>query len=228
MKRHFILLCLTAVLPLVQTAAQIQDRERITVIVSREAKTAADVALIQTWLEGRDTISNKSAYRLYLERKEGFTKILSEEKIPDSDVGFSSLRYSTQPPYRGEPPYYSVVQPIEIIFRDVSRLGDLVSKLISSDVKLMDITFQSSKAKEEESALTEQLIKEAKEKAQILAKASGRKLGKVLWISDTDEDDPRVKTYWDKWDVGMTAPKSTLNPYTLLRKSFKVTFELRD
>lgn len=86
---------------------------------------------------------------------------------------------------KSRPGQWSVNNSIEVVLRDVSRaskLADLLSLSGATNVNGPNFRFDDTSAIEK--TLYEAAMKDAKEKAELIAKASGRKIGKVLSVND--------------------------------------------
>lgn len=90
--------------------------------------------------------------------------------------------YQQEQPRTGE---WRVSNDISIKLRDVDKATDLTSLLTASGAtSVYGPSFTVDDTGQAESGLVEQAIKNAREKAEIMAAASGRKVGKVVKISE--------------------------------------------
>lgn len=80
---------------------------------------------------------------------------------------------------------WTVTNSIQITLRDVDRASNLLDLLNKSGAtNVYGPTFSLESSKEAENKLLQEAIEDAKKKAEVLANASGRKLGKVLSVSE--------------------------------------------
>jgi hypothetical protein len=113
--------------------------------------------------------------------------------IPDEDIKTQSMsiyQQQEQPRYlsSGDPnkvDEWVVNNTIEITLRDVSKTQELVDLLNKSGANnVYGPNFRIEETSDTEKGLVDSAIADAREKAEIIAKAAGRKLGKVVNVSE--------------------------------------------
>lgn len=138
--------------------------------------------------------------------------------------------------YQGEETYYeeerqkrrsgqwTVSNSISIILRDIERasnLADLLSKTGATHVSGPNFSLDETQATEK--SLLEKAINNAKEKGEAIAQASGRKLGKIINVSEGYQT-PSIFRSLEGMEMGGGTP---VEPGTsAIRKTVTVIFEL--
>jgi len=83
---------------------------------------------------------------------------------------------------------YSAIRTFEVTLNSIERVSDLTDFLLNQEVNaIQNIEFLSSKAELLQAQATQQALKNAKEKANVLAKSFGTKVGEVRTISSTQK-----------------------------------------
>jgi hypothetical protein len=155
--------------------------------------------------------------------------------IPEADIQTQSINvyqqqkslYSPSSAIRPvEEGQWVVNNTIEITLRDVLKVNDLVDLLNKSGANnVYGPSFRIEDTKEAEKTLYNDAIADAKEKAVLIAKASGRKLGKVVNVIEGSSSSYGFKA------VPMSdsaAGGAELSPGTsTISKTLTVTFELK-
>lgn len=113
--------------------------------------------------------------------------------VKDSDIKTSS--YTVTPVYQkdergrqlpGKPIMFRVRQQLIVKIRDISRTGGLIDKVMANGANVFDgIRFSSSKIEEHEKEAKIRAAKDAREKAHLIAKSLGVKIGKVLKVNES-------------------------------------------
>ncbi len=112
--------------------------------------------------------------------------------IPDQDVKTQNLSvYQTEEAYyeeevqKGRPGQWRVSNSITITLRNVDRASDLADLLTSSGAtNVSGPNFRVDDTQSAEKSLLEAAIKDAQEKAAVIAQASGAELGKIITVSE--------------------------------------------
>ena len=113
---------------------------------------------------------------------------------------------------------------IEITLRDVdkaSALADLLNK--SGATNVYGPNFSLDDTQESEIVLLEEAINNAREKAEKIAESSGRKLGKIITVSEGEQQASGIFKGLETADGGTPIEPGTETVY----KTVTVTFELR-
>jgi len=122
--------------------------------------------------------------------------------------------------------HWVVNNTIEITLRDVSKVEELVNLLNKSGANnVYGPNFRIEENSNTEKELLQSAIFDAKEKAEIIAKAAGRKLGKVVNVNDgcNNNSYPLYSFKSDGFSDGLTVEPGT----STISKILTVTFELK-
>lgn len=164
-----------------------------TVTVSGEAKSLQKNQ-IASFTAGVDAVNDKKdAAVLEVNTKmEALIKAAKDFGIGLNDIKTQSLNY-----YQNEEMYYDngvqksrkgqwrVSNSIEITLREIDKAGAMADMLAQSGANnVYGPNFRFDDTSEFENSLFEEALKNAKNKAETIATASGRKLGKVISVND--------------------------------------------
>ena len=129
--------------------------------------------------------------------------ILRQERVEEEDIKTTSLNYNTEYDYTNNKRVkvgQRVVQSIQVTVHNLAQSGEKLSSILDKIVSVNNVELQSIDFGLEK---TEDLYKEsralafgkAKEKAEQYANLAGRRLGKVLIITEEHSGDVAVKRY---------------------------------
>ncbi len=167
-----------------------------------EVKIKPDLAYInlQVMSKGKDAKSAQEKNAREMARVE---KILREDfKLEDRDIQTTS--FWLNPDYRYEQNSgkqifvgFTVTHGLSLKIRKIERVGDVLDKMVTKgsedlSVSLNGVNFDTDKRKIYEVQALESAMNNAKERAEALAKFSGRKLKGVLRVSDSQLSAPPV------------------------------------
>jgi uncharacterized protein YggE len=118
------------------------------------------------------------------------TAMLLQAGIAEKDVQTS--RFSVQPVYapqepRAEPRLagYSVSNQLSVKIRQIGKLGEILDRLVAAGATdIGNVVFLVSDPSKATDQAREAAIADARRKAEVYAKASGLRLGRVLWITE--------------------------------------------
>lgn len=164
-----------------------------TVTVSGEAKTTLKNQ-IASFSAGVDAVNDKKdvAVAEVNTKMEALIKAVTEFGIAKEDIQTQNLSY-----YQNEEMYWDngvqksrkgqwrVSNSVEITLREVDKANKLADLLAESGANnVYGPNFQFDDTSEAEKELFDQAIADAREKAEIIAKSSGRNLGKVISVAE--------------------------------------------
>jgi hypothetical protein len=145
--------------------------------------------------------------------------------IPDQDIQTQSVSVNQYQEPRTRIKKWRATNSVEIVLRQVdqaSALTDLLSETSATDVSGPRFTLDDTQQAEVD--LMEAAIDNAREKAEAIAKASDRKLGKVLTVSEGQaRPGPILRTMEAGIGAGAPVEPGTETVY----KTVSVTFELK-
>jgi hypothetical protein len=154
-------------------------------------------------------------------------KAVKDFGTEESDIKTQSLSYYQEPKGGQNPGQWQVNNTIEIVLRDINKATDLADLLAKSGANnVYGPNFMMDDTNEAEKGLYDAAIKDAKDKAESIAKASSRTLGKILSVSDGAGLNV-VYPMYAKLDSGMGGGAVTEPGSTTVYKNLTVTFELK-
>ena len=139
--------------------------------------------------------TNMELYKSLSQTKETILEILNvcnDFGIDDIDIKSSRVNTNkeyTRENYQAEQKFvgYSATQTTQITYRDISKFEELSEKILSLNVtSINQVTFDHSKKTEYKAEADLLALDDAKQSAQKIADRMGVKLGKILYISNTN------------------------------------------
>ncbi|MFA6518358.1 MAG: SIMPL domain-containing protein [Candidatus Shapirobacteria bacterium] len=206
-----------------------------TVTVMGEAKTTVKNQ-IASFNAGVDVLSNtkEEATKEINSKMEALVVAMKGFGIGEADIRTQSLSY-----YQQEEPYWEngvqrykkgqwrVSSSIEVKLREIDRASELAGVLAGSGANnVYGPNFQLDDTTEAEKGLFEEAVKNAKDKAELVATATGRKLGKVLSVSEGGASGGIYPVYGAKMAEGGGGAPMEAGAGTVY-KSVTVVFELK-
>jgi uncharacterized protein len=185
----FLFICSSAI-----TGQTISPENRVVVIGKAEIEIPADRAVFRIKLSFKDAENVKKAFALHKEAEGKLVYFLRDLKIPNENIEYTLINIGKKYSYDDEPDpkktFYVTNQTVYITLDSIKIYADFMLRLISSGFSDVETYFISSKADDFHGQLIEKAIEMATQKAQVMANKAGRKLGKIIRVADTDEDDP--------------------------------------
>ena len=147
--------------------------------------------------------------------------------IAEADIQTQSANvYEQQETDKTKKNNWIVNNTIEITLRDVSKANDLMDLLNKSGANnVYGPSFRIEDTKTAERTLYESAMTDAKERAELIAKASGRKLGKVMNVIEGNSG-VSYPMYAMKAD-GLGGGAELETGTSTISKTLTVTFELK-
>lgn len=171
--------------------------ERIQVTGEAEIELPADQVIFNINLNYKDYDGVKTAFDEHKAAEARLLKFLKELKVPDKNINYTLISFSRQVEFRsdGTPrEYFGTQQNITVRIENLKTYPDFLIRLVNAGFTNVNTGFTSSKAEDFQGALIEKAVAHAKKKAEVMARASGRKLGMVTHVSDTTYPDPVFRT----------------------------------
>jgi len=205
-----------------------------TVTVIGEGKSV-EKNQIASYTAGVEAVNDKkeTAVAEVNQKVEALIKAAKDFGIKDEDIQTQNLSV-----YQGEEMYYDngvqksrkgqwrVNNSVEITLRNIDEAGKLADMLTSSGAtNVWGPNFRMDDTNKMETALFDEAMKNAKEKAEAVAKSSGRKLGKVLSVTEGGTSNVYPIMYATKDAMGGGA--SVEPGSSTVSKSVTVVFELK-
>ena len=174
------------------TVKQNNSQDRFSVVGSGTVYAKADIANIEVGLK---TDTKKTAAEATTESNDKMNKIVNELKklnIEDKDIKTSN--YSLNPVYNWtnvkgqELVGYEVTQTLTLKIRDLNRIGDVIAKTTEQGAnQIGNINFTIDDEFALKNQARELAIGKAKEKAALIAKQSGMKLGAIKSVYENSD-----------------------------------------
>ena len=203
-----------------------QQPEVITVIGEAKSQEKNQIANFSAGVMAENMDKNKaiSEVNTKMDQLVGATKDFG---INAADIKTQSLSYYQEPKGGQNPGQWQVNNTIEIILRDINKASDLADLLAKSGANnVYGPNFMMDDTNRAEKSLYDAAIKDAKDKAESIATASGRKLGKVISVNDGGSNSG-VYPMYAKLDSAMGGGAVTEPGSTTVYKNLTVTFELK-
>lgn len=160
-------------------------------------------------------------------KMESLVKALKDFGIKDVDIKTQNLSYYQEPRGGQNPGMWQVNSSVEIVLREIDKANALTDLISSSGANnVYGPNFSMDDTNLIEKGLYEAAIKDAKDKAESIAMASGRKLGKILSVTDGGTT-TNYPMYAIKADSGMGGGAATEPGSTTVYKNLTVVFELK-
>lgn len=197
--KNCIALFLGCVLPWLAQAQQPGSPCRDCLVVIGEARLElpADQVNLSIQLRYTHPTDAQQAYTAHVAAEQRLAKLLRDFAVSDKDVVYTLLSVQKNvigyDPGREPRQEISTDQRVIIKFRELKRYPDLQLALIGAGFNQFNAVFGSTQAEENKQKAIEKAVEVARSKADIMAKAAGRRLGPVLSIRDTEEIDPYLQ-----------------------------------
>ncbi len=207
-----------------------------TVAVSGEAKKQVANQIAQ-FSAGVNVIKDKreEATTEINSKMTDLTESLKKFGIVEADIKTTSLNYyQNQEEYydngvrKYRPGQWNVSSQVEIKLREIAKANDLAALLASSGANnVYGPNFMLDDTKEEEKELVVEAMTNARDKAEALAKASGRSLGKVISVSESGANTVYPMMYAKADGMGGGGGPSLEPGSGMVYKNLNVVFELK-
>lgn len=161
----------------------------VTVSASATVNAKPDAARIQTGVVTQDATAQAALDA----NTQAMTKVIDGLKslgVEAKDI--QTTNFNVNPRYNhnrdGRPPElvgYQVTNEVNAIIRDLGKLGEILDKVISlGSNQMRGLSFEVSNAEILKDAARTQAVKNARRRAELIAKAAGAELGEVQVIRE--------------------------------------------
>ena len=178
-------------------ANKTNEQDRFSVLGSGTVYAKADIANIQVGLK---TETKKTAAEATTDSTNKMNDIVAQLKklgIEDKDIQTSD--YNLNPVYNytnskgQELVGYEVTQNVNLKIRDLNKIGDVIAQTTAKGAnQIGNISFTIDDEYALKNQARELAIQKAQEKAGLIAKQSGMKLGKVKSVIENSDPNPPV------------------------------------
>lgn len=193
------------------------NQDRFSVAGSGTIYAKADIANIEVGLK---TEAKKTAAEATIESTNKMNDIISELKklnIDEKDIKTSS--YNLNPVYnwtnqKGQELIgYEVLQNLTVKIRDLNKIGEVIAKTTAKGAnQIGNINFTIDDPFSLKNQAREIAIKKAQEKAVMIAKQAGLKLGKVKGVYENSDYLPTTAYSNAKMDMSIGAGGESVSP----------------
>lgn len=209
----------------------ISPDNRIVVLGQASIEVPANQVTFSVSLLSADTISLDKVYEDHRKLEAKIYTLLKELRIPSKDISYSMFSVGKQYNYDTKISYFMGQQHVTFTMDSIQLVPKVQAALIRGGFSQFSSDFTSTELERSKKELLEKAVVVAKEKANILASASNRKIKKIIKIADTDDSDYTFSNYFgDSYAVGASAGGEALTeiPQTVsISTTLKVTFELK-
>jgi len=200
-------------------ANKTNEQDRFAVTGSGTVYAKADIANIEVGLK---TGAKKTASEATLDSTNKMNDIINElKKLSIDEKDIKTTNYNLSPVYnytkdRGQELVgYEVIQNVTLKIRDLSKIGDVIAKTTEKGAnQIGNINFTIDDEFSLKNQARELAIQKAKEKATLIAKQSGMKLGKVKSVSENSDQMPPIMFSYSnaKMDLGAGVSNESIAP----------------
>jgi hypothetical protein len=168
----------------------------ITVTASGQVAVEPDMARISSGVTTQAATASEALSR----NSEAMKKViegLKQAGIEAKDIQTTSLRVEPRytRPREGEAPAidgYSVTNQVEVLARNLDKLGDVLDRLVSLGANEMGgLSFEVSEGESLRDAARKVAVANARRRAELFAAAAGAEVGEVLAIQEGGDIGPR-------------------------------------
>jgi uncharacterized protein len=187
----FLLFCLLA------KAQTTSPENRIVVLGEASINVPADQVKFTVSLESTDSTSIDNVYRKHQAQEEKLVALLKDLQLPAGAISYSLLSLNKQQsPYRQQAvPYFIGRQTIHFTLSTIEKLSEVQARLIKGGFTSFNSHFASTQLEKHQTQVMEKAVEVAREKAKVLAKASGRSIKRIVKVADTEDTDPAFRNY---------------------------------
>lgn len=219
-------------------ANRVNNQDRFSVTGSGTVYAKADIANLQVGLR---TGAKKTAAEATADSTKKMNEIMTELTalgIEEKDIKTSN--YNLNPVYnytndRGQELIgYEVSQNVSVKIRDLSKIGDVISKTTEKGAnQIGNISFTIDDEFELKNEARALAIEKAKEKAALIAEQSGMKLGKITGVYENSNDYQPVMAYSNaKLEMSMQVGDALVAPsiqagQNEVRVEVSLTYEIK-
>ncbi|MFA5023862.1 MAG: SIMPL domain-containing protein [Patescibacteria group bacterium] len=199
-------------------ANKVNNQDRFSVVGTGTVYAKADIANLQVGLRTGTKTTPALATSESTKKMNDIITALKDLGVEEKDIKTTS--YSLNPVYnytnqRGQELIgYEVVQNLTLKIRDLAKIGDIIAKTTEKGAnQIGGINFTIDDEFALKNQARELAIQKAKEKAQLIAKQSGMRLGEVKSVYENQDTTPMPLAYSNaKMDLGAGASVSLVAP----------------
>ncbi len=186
MKMKKLIACLIALM-IAMTAAVSLAETKISVNGTGEVRVSADTAIISLGVNARDKDVLKAQKKVN-ETIAGIRKALIEKGVKEEDINTDFMNIYAMYDYQNDQEQlaaYNANSTLAIRVTDMESVGALIDAAFAAGANTLNgISFSASDTEEAKARAMKEAVENAKEKASILAEASGLKITGIELISE--------------------------------------------
>tara|TARA_R110000868_G_scaffold304437_7_gene565065 strand:- start:45627 stop:46280 length:654 start_codon:yes stop_codon:yes gene_type:complete len=188
----------------------VTNQEKISINMTASESIEADVIIFNININAEgDTPRN--AFSLHKERESVLADLFKKFDINEEDINFQPIRINKRYTNNGKSQLSATSQQVSVTFTDFEIYEDIQLTLIENNFDSFSGNFSSTKMENGKEKALLSAIEAAKQKAQLIAKASGVTLGDVINISYSDYVVSRPKSYARTEMMTMDASSSMMD-----------------
>lgn len=164
---------------------------RMLILGDATEEVVANQATLSIGLVFSNEREMQPAYGEHEQARQKLTALLAELKVPTQDIRFLPLMSRKGRDFqRGQPgDRFTTYQRVLVKFNDLDQHFRVQQALTTNGFTDLTSTFAVSNQKEIENRLMDRALARAREKANQLAKATSRTVGRVVRVSDVSENE---------------------------------------
>ncbi len=173
----------------------VSNDDRMSVIGESIIEVPASNVKFTITLNTSDTASMDASYNKHRESEDKLVKLFRKFNIPDKNITYSLPSLSLYPgsktytpKYIETPPQYNVQQQISFIIDNVKQTTEIEELLIEDGFNNFRSEFLLKNLEQYKSESIEKAVANAKEKANLLAKLSDRKIKRTIKVIAYEEN----------------------------------------
>lgn len=168
-----------------QAQQQTTNKEKISINMTASELIEADLIIFNININAEGN-TPRSAFDLHKERETVLANLLKKFDIKEQNIRFQPIRISKRYTNNGKSQLSQTNQQVSVTFSDFDIYEDIQLTLIENNFDNFSGNFSSSKLEQGKEKALLAAIENSKERAQLIAKASGITLGSIVNISYSD------------------------------------------
>lgn len=185
MKQLFILSLLIFGMGCATQARQLTNNEKISINMTASEAVEADLIVFNININA-EAKSPQEAFAQHQQREELLASLLKEFDIDEENINFQPVRMNKRYTNDRNSQFTVTNQQVSVTFSDFDIYEKIQLSLIENNFDSFNGNFSSTKIAEGKDKALLAAIQSAKEKATLIAKASGVELGSIITISYSD------------------------------------------
>jgi len=190
----------TIVVTALWKSGQTNSEDRFSVVGSGTVYAKADIANLQVGFKTKNKKTCPEANTDSSKKMNGITEVLKKLDIKTEDI--KTTQYNLNPVYNwtdraGQTLIgYEVLQSLTLKIRDLDKIGEVIARTTEQGANQVGgISFTIDDEFALRNQARELAIKKAKEKAELISKQSGMKLGAIKSVSENNNTYPAIMAY---------------------------------